>query len=120
MTTVHSRTYDNEVERDGNRVLGFFGLLLSNIGSFGILFFWLIGAVHLWSGNGGQINLLGLDGFALVLFWSFPVVVMLSLAAWLLYLARLDLPALGLAAAPIGLAVLYYLWLVIARSAELA
>ncbi|MEX2542473.1 MAG: hypothetical protein WD314_11720 [Trueperaceae bacterium] len=114
MTTAELGTSDQS-ERESNRVLGFYGLLLANLGSFGILFFWLIGAIHLWTGNGGQVTLLGLDGLALVAFWVFPVVVVLSLASWLLYLARLDLPAFGLAGAPIGLAVLYYLWLVMGR-----
>lgn len=114
MTTASSLRYD-EIEREGNRVLSFYGILLSNVGAFGILFFWLTGAIHLWSGNGGLINVLGLAGLPLLLFWLFPVVVLLSLAGWLLYLARQDLLALGLAAAPIGLAALYYLWLVVAR-----
>ena len=117
MTTVYTHPHNEELAREGNRILAFFGILLSNIGSFGIMFFWLIGAIHLWQRNGGQVNLLALDGFALVLFWALPFVVIVSLAAWLLYLARLDLPALALAAAPIGLTVLYYLWLVLARSA---
>lgn len=114
MTTAESSLYA-ETERDANRILSFYGLLFANLGSFGILFFWLMGAIHLWSGNGGQINTLGLSGLALTGFWVYPIVVIVSLAAWLLYLARLDLPALGLAAAPIGLAVLYYLWLVLIR-----
>ena len=117
MTTAYSHTYDDDIAGEGNRILSFFGILFSNVGSFGIMFFWLIGAIHLWTGNGGQINLIALDGLPLLLFWAFPLVVIVSLAAWLLYLARLDLPALALAAAPIGLAVLYYLWLVLARSA---
>jgi hypothetical protein len=113
MTTAISGRHD-ETEREANRVLSFYGILLANAGSFGILFFWLLGAIHLWTGNGGQINLVGLEGLALVAFWVFPLLVVLSLGGWLLYLARLDLPALGLAGAPIGLAVLYYLWLVMA------
>ena len=116
MTTVYSQAHD-DIAREGNRILTFFGILLSNIGSFGITFFWLTGAIHLWQTNGGQINLLALDGLSVVLFWALPLIVILSLASWLLYLARLDLPALALAASPIGLTVLYYLWLVLLRSA---
>lgn len=115
MTTVEMGLSDQS-EREANRILGFYGLLLANLGSFGILFFWLTGAIHLWTGNGGQVTLLGLDGLALIAFWVFPLIVVLSLASWFLYLARLDLLALGLAGAPIGLAVLYYLWLVMART----
>jgi hypothetical protein len=111
MTTVDTLRND-DIAREGSRILGFYGVLLANVASFGILFFWLTGAIHLWSGNGGQIALLGLEGFALLLFWAYPVVALLSLAAWLLYLARLDLLALGLAGAPLALSVLYYLWLV--------
>lgn len=116
MTTSEMGLSDRS-EREANRILAFYGVLLANLGSFGILFFWLIGAINLLTGNGGQITLLGLDGIGLVAFWTFPVVVVLSLASWPLYLARLDLPALGLAGAPIGLAVLYYLWLVMGRVA---
>ena len=115
MTTVHTFRNDDELAGESNRILAFFGILLSNVASFGILFFWLTGAVHLWRSNGGQINLLALDGLPLLLFWALPFVVLASLAAWLLYLARLDLPALALAAAPIGLTIIYYLWLVVMR-----
>ncbi|HEX7003073.1 MAG TPA: hypothetical protein VF168_02670 [Trueperaceae bacterium] len=115
MTIVYSEAHNDEIAREGNRVLTFFGILLSNVGSFGITLFWVMGAIHLWQTNGGQINLLGLEGLSLVLFWALPLVVVVSLAAWLLYLAKLDLPALALAAAPIGLTVLYYLWLVLLR-----
>jgi hypothetical protein len=115
MTTTEA-AHDYDTEREAIRVMGFFGVLLANVASFGILFFWLIGAVLMLTGNGGQLLLLGLDGLALVLFWSLPLVVLVSLAAWFLYLARLDLPAIGLAGAPIALTVLYYLWLVLLRN----
>lgn len=114
MTIAETRLHD-ETEREAVRVLSFFGVLLGNLGSFGILFFWLTGAIQLLSGNGGQILLLGLEGVGLVLFWAFPLVVLISLAAWVLYLGRLDLPAVGLAGAPVALVVAYYLWLVLLR-----
>lgn len=117
MTSVASQPSNDDIARESNRILTFFGILLSNAGSFGIAFFWLIGAIQLLRGDSAHINLLYLEGLPLILFWALPVVVVLSLASWLLYLARLDLPALALAAAPIGLTVLYYLWLVVARVA---
>lgn len=117
MTTAHSNGHDHDIARESTRILTFYGILLSNLGSFGILYFWMTGAVQLLTERGGPINLIYLEGLPLVLFWALPVVVVVSLASWLLYLARLDLLALGLAAAPIGLTVLYYLWLVVARVA---
>lgn len=116
MTSAYHQRHEDEIAREGYRVLTFFGILLSNIGSFGILYFWTTGAIQLLFEVGGHLDLLNLDGLPLLLFWSLPIIVIVSLAAWLLYLARLDLPALGLAAAPIGLTVLYYLWLVVGRS----
>lgn len=114
MTGTDARSFSDNGQ-EGARILGFYGVLLANLASFGVLFFWIIGAMHLLTGNGGLMNELGLDGLALVLFWAYPLVVVLSLAAWLLYFARLDLPALAVAGSPVGLVVLYYLWLVMAR-----
>ena len=110
MTTAS--TYDYRAsEQMAPRILTFFGILLSNGGAFFVLF-WSMGAGHLLTNNGGLINLLQLEGIMLTLFWAYPVVVVLSLSAWLFYLFRMDKIALPIAAAPIGLFVIYYLYLV--------
>ena len=109
-TTTHA------VERTGARTVAFYGVLLANIGSFGILFFWLIGSILLVTRNGGQIFLLELDGVDRWLYFAFPVVVLVSLGAWLLHLLRLDRAAVALAGLPIVSAVLYYIYLVSFRS----
>ncbi len=111
MTTAS--TYDYRAsEQMAPRILTFFGILLSNGGAFFVLLFWSMGAGHLLTNNGGLINLLQLEGIMLTLFWAYPVVVVLSLSAWLFYLFRMDKIALPIAAAPIGLFVIYYLYLV--------
>lgn len=114
MTVADTRRHD-ETEWEAMRILSFVGVLLGNLASFGILFFWLTGAIQLLTGNGGMMLLLSLEGTSLVLFWTLPLVVLASLAAWLLYLWRLDLPAVGLAGAPVALVIAYYLWLVLLR-----
>lgn len=111
--TTHSHVVAHQaVERAGARTAAFYGVLLANIGSFGILFFWIIGTVLLVTRNGGHVFLLQLDGLERWLYFAYPAVVLVSLGAWLLHLLRLDRAALALAGLPIVAAILYYLYLV--------
>ena len=38
-----------------DRVLTVFGILAGHLGSFAVLYFWLTGAILLFTGNGGQL-----------------------------------------------------------------
>lgn len=97
---------------DEGQALGFFGIALANLLTFGILYFWIMGAVLLVTQNGGLIVELGLTGTLRTLYFAYPVIALLSLTCWLFYLARREIAALLVAGTPIALATLYYLWLV--------
>lgn len=104
------------IDRNGARTAAFYGVLLANIGSFGILFFWIIGTILLLTRNGGQIMDVALDGFTRTLYFAYPIAVIVSLAAWLLHFAKRDRAAVALAGLPIVATLLYYLYLVSFRT----
>lgn len=95
-----------------DRALVVFGMLAAHLGAFGVLFFWLMGAILLFTGNGGQILDLQFTDLERTLYLAYPVVVVLSLGAWGFYALRRDLPALGLAGLPVVLAVAFFIYLV--------
>lgn len=94
----------------GDRTLTLYLLIFSLIGTGGILFFWVIGAVMLLQNNGGQIIELGFGPLARTLFLSFPIVAgVLSVIGLLLYWGKRDTAAVGVAGLPIVGTVLFYL-----------
>jgi hypothetical protein len=95
-----------------DRALVVFGMLAAHLGAFGVLYFWLVGAILLFTGNGGQILDLHLTDIERTLYLAYPLVVLLSLSGWGFYALRRDLPALGLAGLPVLLAVAYFIYLV--------
>jgi len=64
---------------DNERVLGVYGLIFGTLATFGVLFFWAIGARLLLTQNGGLINELGLTGAWRWSFMAYPFVALLSL-----------------------------------------
>lgn len=97
---------------ENDRTLTLFGILGAHLGSFGVMYFWLTGAILLFTGNGGQIvEITGLNATERLLFLAYPAVVLVSLLAWVFYFLKRDLPALGLAGLPVVYAVLYYFYL---------
>ncbi|HLR46039.1 MAG TPA: hypothetical protein VK092_02700 [Deinococcales bacterium] len=101
---------------ENDRVLTVFAMLGAHLGSFGILYFWLTGAILLFTGNGGQLlEIAQLSGTERLLYLGYPVLVLLSLLGWVFYALRRDLLAIGLAGLPIAGAVLYFFWLNTAR-----
>ena len=98
------------------RTMALYGVVFAGIGALGILFFWTIGAVLLFTGNGGFINDLNLNPTERTLFLSYPVVAVLSLAiGGGLFLARRDREAVAIAGLPLVAAVVYYLALTLLR-----
>ncbi len=94
----------------GDRVLAIYGVIFALIGGLGILFFWLIGAILLLTGNGGTITDLPLGDTGRVLFLAYPAVMLAcAVLAILLLWGRRDREALLLAGLPVVGTVLFYL-----------
>lgn len=101
---------------ENDRTLTLFGILGAHLGSFGVMYFWLTGAILLFTGNGGQIvEMTHFSATERLLFLAYPAVVLLSLFSWVFYFLRRDLLALGLAGLPVVYAVLFYFYLNTAR-----
>jgi hypothetical protein len=103
---------DSAEQLKNNRVLTVYGMLAAHLGAFGVLYFWSMGAILLFTGNGGQILDIDLNATERLLYLAYPAVVLLSLAAWGFYALKRDLMALGLAGLPVVLAIGYFVYLV--------
>lgn len=101
---------------DNERVLGVYGLIFGALATLGILYFWIMGAVLLLSGNGGLLTELGITGTWRWLFMAYPFVALLSLVLGVaLFMFGRIKEGVGMTfLAPTGV-VLYYLALVILR-----
>lgn len=110
-TTATSNSATNDVTE--NRVLSLLGVLaLQGAGLF-VLVFWAMGAVLLWTGNGGQINDIYLAGIGRTFYFLYPVALAIfSVVGWLFFWLRRDLLAMLTLSVPAGLVVLYYFILI--------
>lgn len=96
----------------GDRVLSLFTALALQLAGFGLLLFWTMGAVLLLTRNGGQFVELNLSGWTLTYYWLYPAFLLVfSLVGWLFFWKRQDLLATAALSAPVGLMLLYYLFL---------
>ncbi len=103
----------------GDRVLALFSSLALQVAGLGVLVFWVMGALFLLTGNGGQIVDIYLTGFWRNLYFLYPVaLVVFSLAGWFLFYLKRDLLAILTFSAPVGLVVLYYLILIFPSGAR--
>lgn len=99
----------------GERVLSTFGMIMLQVAGLGVLLFWIMGAILLLTGNGGQITDLNLTGFWRTVYFSYPfLLIFLSLIGWLAFWRKADL--LGLAALSIAPGVLFLMYLVFIMS----
>lgn len=97
---------------ENDRTLTLFGILAAHLGSFGVLYFWITGAILLFTGNGGQIvEIVNFTATERLLYLAYPAVVLLSLFSWVFYFLRRDLMALGLAGLPVVYAVVFFFYL---------
>lgn len=98
----------------GDRVFSLFNLLLLQIAGLGVALFWAFGLfLLLGQVGGGQIHysLIGTDR---ILFYMYPVaLIIFSIAGWLAFIRRNDLFALAMMSAPVGLVVLFYLYTIL-------
>ena len=112
--TLENGSHDRgEVRVDNDRVLGVYGIILGALPAALILIFWSMGAVHLFTGNGGLINELQLTGAWRFLFLSYPVVLVLALLAALgAFALKRYKEAAGIAMLPLAGVLVYYFALV--------
>lgn len=97
----------------GERVFTLFNALALQIAGLGVLLFWTMGAIFLITGSGGQINHMAFSSLGRTLFFLYPVALAIfSLLGWFLFYIRRDLLAVMTLSAPVGLVVLYYLFVV--------
>jgi hypothetical protein len=86
-----------------------YGWVFALLGGGGILYFWVMGAVLLFTGNGGQVQMLHLEPLWRTLYWAYPIVFIGSvIVGGALAALRRDLLSVGVAGAPVVFAVLYY------------
>lgn len=102
----------HQAQQNANdRVLTVFGMLAAHLGSFAVMYFWLTGAILLFTGNGGQlVELTALSGVERWLFLAYPAVVLISLLGWVFFALKRDLLAIGLAGLPVVYAIAYYFY----------
>lgn len=92
-----------------DRTLALYGFLFGALGTFAVLFFWIISTVLLLMNNGGTIIDLALTGWWRTAYFAYPVVALGAAAlGGVLFLVKRDLMAVAVAAAPVGLTMLYY------------
>jgi hypothetical protein len=90
-----------------------YGWVFALLGGGGILYFWVMGAVLLLSGNGGQIQMLQEEPFWRALYWVYPLVFVVALVVGgVLAALRRDLASVAAAGTPVALATLYYFALI--------
>ena len=101
----------------GDRVLTLFSALLLQLVGLGVLFFWVMGLILLFTGNGGQINDLNLSGLPLIVYYAYPALLgLFSVIGWFAFWRKLDFVALGALSAAPGLLLLLYIGLVVAQN----
>lgn len=112
--TLENGSQDRGEDRvDNERVLGVYGIVLGALPAMGILVFWSMGAIQLFTGNGGLINELQLTGAWRFLYLAYPVVLLLALLAALgAFALKRYKEAAGLAMLPVLGVLVYYFALV--------
>jgi hypothetical protein len=97
----------------GDRTGTILGIAAGALGGGAVLYFWLMGAIHLLTDTGGLIHMLELDGIWRLLFLAYPFVFLASLlVGGVLFLLKRDLAAVGSMGLPVVAAIGYYFALV--------
>ncbi len=111
MVSTAPATHGSRSAGENDRVLTVFGMLAAHLGSFGILYFWITGAILLFTGNGGQlVEITRLSGLERTLYLAYPAVVLVSFLGWAFFAMRRDLLALAVAGLPVVCTVLYFVY----------
>ena len=116
---VHNETLAED------RTLILYVMLIAQVATLGILFFWAMGALLQLTQNGGHINSLQLDtigpgflhfGLGRILYFSYPFVAFgASAIGWFLFWHRWHRPAVLFCGFPVVGTVIFYLALVLFR-----
>ncbi len=93
-----------------------YGWIAALLASGGLLFFWVMGAIDLLTGEGGLILQLRLEGIWRMLFLAYPFVFVIALVLGAVLVAlRRDFESIAAVGAPVVLALLYYFALLYLR-----
>ena len=114
--TVNLSATDADHDFPGDRSGTLLGAAAGVLGSGAVLYFWLMGAIGLFTQTGGTINQLGLEGVWRLAFLAYPLVFVAALVvgAALVALKR-DLEAVGVFGLPVVAAVTYFVALIHVR-----
>ncbi len=104
---------DAEHDFSGDRSGTLLGVAAGALGSGAILYFWIMGAIGLFTQTGGTINQLELEGYWRFAFLAYPLVFIAAtvVGSALLALKR-DLEAVGVFGLPVVAAVMYFVALI--------
>ncbi len=107
---------DADHDFPGDRSGTLLGAAAGVLGSGAVLFFWIIGAIGLFTMTGGTINQLELEGLWRTAFLAYPLIFVAALVvgAALAALKR-DLEAVGVFGFPVVAAVVYFVALIHVR-----
>ncbi len=86
-----------------------FGWAAALIAGGGLLYFWVMGAILILSGNGGQIQYLQDEPIWRTLYFAYPLVFVGAIVVGALLVAlRRDVASIAVAGSPVVLAIVYY------------
>ena len=111
---LHATDADHDFAGDRSGTL--LGAAAGVFGSGAVLFFWIMGAIGLFTRTGGTIDQLGLEGLWRTAFLAYPVVFVAALVAGAVLVAlKRDVEAVGAFGLPLAAAVVYFVALVHVR-----
>ena len=114
--TANPHAIDAEHDFPNDRSGTLLGAGAGLLGSGAILFFWIMGAIGLFTQTGGTISQLGLDGYWRLAFLAYPLVFVAALVAGAALVAlKRDLEAVGVFGLPVVAAVAYFVALIHVR-----
>lgn len=109
MDIASTNTAQLRPAEDG-RALALFGIIAGIGLGFMVLIFWAMAAMLVFTNNGGMVTDLNLRGLWLVLFYAYPVVlVVFAGISVALFAMKRELESVAVAMMPVGFVVLYYL-----------
>jgi len=111
--TANPHAIDAEHDFSGDRSGTLLGVAAGVLGSGAILYFWIMGAIGLFTQTGGTINQLEIEGYWRTAFLLYPLVfVAATVAGAALVALKRDLEAVGAFGLPVVAAVVYYVALI--------
>lgn len=110
----HATDAEHDFPEDRSGTL--LGVAAGVLGSGAVLYFWIMGAIGLFTQTGGTINQLELEGYWRTAFLMYPLVfIAATVAGAALAALKRDLEAVGMFGLPVVAAVVYFVALIHVR-----